>query len=261
MAGIELRPRSTSEIVDAAVQLVRGHYLVYVMIAALINAPAIAYATMQYDVILGGGPAHINWSAALLSFAVSTSFSLLNESVSIAAMSRPYLGQPLDLGDALGTALRRIIPLILAQIVRFIVMGFGFIVILVPGIYIAVRTFCLSAVVMLEPEASSPFTIFGRTWDLSEQDAMHIFLAALLSTVFVIVGVVAGGLLATVLGSVVPGLGGPRTHQLLQSAFVCFVAPIGAAVITVLYYDLRIRREGFDLELSSKALGTDAAGG
>ena len=26
-AGIELRPRSTSEIVDAAVELVRGHYL------------------------------------------------------------------------------------------------------------------------------------------------------------------------------------------------------------------------------------------
>jgi len=71
--------------------------------------------------------------------------------------------------------------------------------------------------------------------------------------------VVAGGLLATALAAVVPGLGGPRMHQLFQSAFVCFVAPIGAAVITVLYYDLRIRREGFDLELSSKALGTDAA--
>jgi len=258
MAGIELRPRSTSEIVDAAIQLVRGHYLAYVMIAALVNAPAIAYATMQFNVIIGGGPARINWPAAFLSFGVSTSFGLLNESVSIAAMSRPYLGEPLDIGGALATALRRIIPLILAQIVRLIAMGVGFLLFVVPGIYIGVRTYCLDAVVMLE-DASSPFTIFGRSWRLSEKDAMHIFLAALLSTVFVIVGVVAGGLLATALAAVVPGLGGPRMHQLFQSAFVCFVAPIGAAVITVLYYDLRIRREGFDLELSSKALGTDAA--
>jgi len=259
MTDIELRPRSTSEIVDAAFQLVRGHYLAYVMIAALFSAPGIAYAAVQYDTIMGGGPTRINWSAALLSFAVSMSFSLVNEAVSIAAMSRPYLGQSLDVGGAVSTALRRLIPLVLAQIVRFVVMAIGFVLLFVPGIYIGVRTYCLGAVVVLEPESSSPFAIFGRTWRLSEKDEMRIFLAGLLSMVLIVVGVVAGTMLATGIGAVVPGLGGPRMHQLLQSAFMCFVAPIGAAVITVLYYDLRIRREGFDLEMGSRSLGAEAA--
>ena len=149
-------------------------------------------------------------------------------------------------------------PLLAATILQGLAVVAGLVALIVPGLYVGVRTYCLQAIVVIEPERSSPFAIFGRAWRLSEKDAMPIFLAACLSIVLVIAGVVAATAIAVGLGAIVPALHEPRMRQLVQSALMCFIAPVPPAVMTVLYYDLRIRREGLDLEIGSKSLALEA---
>jgi hypothetical protein len=42
---------------------------------------------------------------------------------------------------------------------------------------------------------------------------------------------------------------------IVQGLAATVVAPLMAAVVTILYYDLRVRKEGFDLERLAESLG------
>ena len=46
---------------------------------------------------------------------------------------------------------------------------------------------------------------------------------------------------------------------ILSAILIIPIYPLLAVVSTLLYYDLRIRKEGFDLEVMSRELGTTAA--
>jgi len=52
-----------------------------------------------------------------------------------------------------------------------------------------------------------------------------------------------------------PALRSLRAQELVIAASGCLYYPFIVAVQTVLYYDLRVRNEGFDVEMMSAALG------
>jgi hypothetical protein len=47
---------------------------------------------------------------------------------------------------------------------------------------------------------------------------------------------------------------GEALAGLVTSALTLLFAPLSAIAVTLLYYDLRIRKEGFDLEMLSEAI-------
>jgi hypothetical protein len=76
---------------------------------------------------------------------------------------------------------------------------------------------------------------------------------------------VVGWLISSLLPAVVAQVVGAVVLQLIpsaqlfwslvSSAFPILVAPILPCILTLAYYDLRVRREGFDLQLLSEQLG------
>jgi len=125
---------------------------------------------------------------------------------------------------------------------------------LVVGLLIYVRLLVASPVLVLE--GARPWEAIRRSWFLTQGHAgrafgvlISLFLVELLITIVlgILAGVPAGlvgidsaaGILIRDLGSLIIGV---------------LVAPILAGGLTLLYFDLRVRKEAFDLELLSSQL-------
>ena len=68
----------------------------------------------------------------------------------------------------------------------------------------------------------------------------------------IFLGILAG--LVSVTGNEVAQAVADAVGQTVSSALT---TPLSAAVLTVLYFDLRVRKEGFDLELLARRLGVE----
>jgi hypothetical protein len=65
------------------------------------------------------------------------------------------------------------------------------------------------------------------------------------------VGVIAGMLFSSQGGS------GAILSSALNNLLSIFLTPLGIIAAILLYYDMRIRKEGFDLEMLSRAMATE----
>jgi hypothetical protein len=100
-----------------------------------------------------------------------------------------------------------------------------------------------------------------RSWELTRGARARVALLAL------IVAALTALLIAlprTLLDVLLPPGGAPRFYQTLADGavvagrlFLALCFPFQAAAFTVLYYDLRIRKEAFDLEARQRNLGAD----
>jgi hypothetical protein len=109
-------------------------------------------------------------------------------------------------------------------------------------------------VVVLET-LSSNFDAFGRSWELTKGARGRVF-----GLVFV------AGLISSVLPALVLSALGALIAQLAPAASIAWtviaavlpvvLTPIVPCVLTLAYYDLRVRHEGFDLQLLSEQLGS-----
>jgi len=113
------------------------------------------------------------------------------------------------------------------------------------------------AVIMLE--GLGPFQALGRSWKLVRGNLQRV--TGVVGIMLVLYLVAYLTLLA--LGGLVA-----RDVQMASNVagvFVVVLYPFLAALLAVLYFDLRIRREGYDIELLARALGeapsTSATGG
>jgi hypothetical protein len=108
-------------------------------------------------------------------------------------------------------------------------------------------------VVVLE-RLPSTTAAFRRSWELTKQrkgKVLGLWVVAFLLT-NTVPSMAFRGLGALMQGAV-PGLG--ITLTALGYAVPLMLAPVVAAVITLIYYDLRVRREAFDLEMLARQLG------
>ena len=112
-----------------------------------------------------------------------------------------------------------------------------------------------TAIVVLEDLPSS-FDAFSRSWELTRGARLKVF-----GTV-VVAWLISQFLPQLVVGGI-SGVLGVAGNDSLQPFFVVIaslmgivLAPILPCALTLLYYDLRVRREAFDLQVLSEQLGT-----
>ena len=111
-------------------------------------------------------------------------------------------------------------------------------------------------------ERTGPFAAIGRSWRLTRGNWWRVF--GTLVVVFLIAFVINFALTA-VLG-IVAGVA-DTLSELAFAVLATFITlltyvltyPLWASVLTVIYYDLRVRNEGFDLQLLAQGVGADAS--
>jgi hypothetical protein len=258
MAAPALRPRSPSEIVDAAFQILRAHYGQFVTCSALAYAPLLfARLLVVGDPMrfLGADPATIPrgvlWStgAALLGGWLALS---LMSAVLLACTAQAYLGDEVDVGLAVRRALPRAPQVLLAAVLRFVLMVFAFMLMIFPLLYVVALLFAVTPVIVLE--GAGVWTAMRRSASLSKGRKWHILNTLGLVAIIYYVLVLGFSLLGSLFGNFV-------VSTILSAVVTVLVYPVVAIAETLLYYDARIQSEGLDIELMTGALDRSPATG
>jgi hypothetical protein len=166
------------------------------------------------------------------------------------AVSERYLGNAVTIGQALARALKRFWTLSVAQLSVATRVVFGVILLVIPGILWSLSYALVVPIVLVEGHKALPS--LKRSWDLVKGYRKKVF--AILVVVYVLQWLLGFGMgsLANTLFALES-----TTANVMESALSnllsIFMTPFGIIADILLYYDLRIRKEGFDLEMLSRA--------
>jgi len=252
MSELVLRPRSATELIDAAFQVYRRSPVPFIVAMALIYVPWLGVRLLlkldvpdRPDQLTAGlvRLATIGGAAALLLYCLAGG-------VGFVLARAVYLDEPLDIANAFRRTFTRLPQLLLATIIEFILVGIGFLFLIVPGVYLAAQFFAVRQAILLED--AGPFRALGRSTTLSSGQKLHILGTLILITLLALV--VDGG--AAMLIGLQPS---KALTAVLLTGISIVVYPLFVITETVLYFDTRIRKEGFDVEYLAGAASDGAA--
>jgi hypothetical protein len=255
------------ELLDAAIKLYRAHWRTFMAIAAAVLVPytflqhaMVRVATHPFEV---GGQTFITQEDATLSALLAAAFSLglflfirpFLAGALARATSHAYLGNVPEVGATYRFALRRTHSMLWASLLSALATIFGMLLLIVPGVLAFVRFTFAAAVVIVEGERGTK--ALGRSWRLARGHFWKI-----LGTVFLagILTAVVSGILQLPLTAAARELG-PDWWFLAaigESLATVIANPFSAIVAVLLYFDMRIRKEGFDLSLMAEELARPA---
>ena len=216
---------------------------------------------------------------------IAVAFTVVQAAALVRITAAGYMGQQVTVGQALRTgidAFPRLIVMGIVAVLAFVLLwtigivlavvlaavgsnvtGAGPLILLavVLAVGLVVATIFLQASWMVSPavlilENAGPIRSLGRAWHLSGGSRWRILGLQLLLS---ILQVVLSSILSVVL---IGGLGADQTVRFALQQAVNLIASIAWAPIywgtfAVLYYDLRVRKEAFDLQLAAEALPRD----
>jgi len=294
-----LTPRSATELVDAAVQLMRRHFRSLALLAALIAIPSLFLGIIA-RIVQPTAPAAAATPEAMAELASSVSLLgvLALASVCLASVGFGALvgsaanayehGRTMDPLAAVRLALRRALALIVGNMLASVLITamlfvtlFGAATIMglvltgvalagggtlgtlsrTVGLAIGVATTVgamlvallfgaryalITASVVLERRG--PLSAMGRSRELVRGNLRHTTAVVGIGIIFYIVTYVTALALSALL------LRDMELASTASSVVVVVVYPFIGCLMTVLYFDLRIRREGYDVEQLTKAL-------
>ncbi len=267
---VRLRPMGVGDILDETFRLYRANAMLFAAIVAVLEVPAQVIAILfslaapqavqpvpgqdltqqQINTILSTNLSSAGYSS--VGALVTTFASVLIAAALAWAISNRYLGRAVTVGEAYSAVGGRIAVLILAALwvgVRLILMFVT--VIGIPfAIYFAIAWTLLSQAIMLEgngigaASARSRELVRGYWWKT-------LGLLLVVGIMVAIIGGIVVGLVGGVVAIVFPHPG-YQTLRLITGVAQLIVGvvltPIQIVATTLLFYDLKIRKEAFDLE-------------
>jgi len=294
MRKSRFRPMGLGDILDEAFDLYKNNFSLFAGIGAIVFFPVSFYCgiiiarliamenALQAGRYMGSNPT----SSFAGFFIVVIGFALLYPIITCAftyAISQRYIDATTSIGKTYGYTLRRVGAIIWTAILSSLcMMGINLVayipsiaVLSRPGLFIIFRllgavivyyvgarlTFGYTALVV---DGKSGTAALKRSWDLSNGYGWRIF--GILFITGIIVGIIAlvtilafslllrvvsSGQLSSSFGLMIGTFGGIMAVLLM---------PIMVLVIVLLYYDLRIRKEGFDLQMLAQDLARGGIG-
>ena len=272
-----LRPLAVGEILDVSIKIFVSHWRTLLTAALVVVVPVqivITILTADYTVqsfdltdtsqtpeqtleeineYLGG----LVISAVLQMLAV-----VLASAACFRAIAQAYLGEEVQWRSSLAYALRRTPQLLLITLLYMLGCLVATLFFIAPGVWLYIAWAFAVPVLLVEGIGGrrslgrSFGLVKGRWWRTFGVLVLGLVLALVVSTVIqgvFLVGMFAGSdndLLVLFL-SAIAGVAG-----------LAITTPFQAALLAVVYFDLRVRKEGFDLQLLAERIGgTVPAGG
>jgi hypothetical protein len=280
MAVPPLRPLQIGEILDASVKVFKKNARTLIGLAALIVIPvqlisiAILLNTVangdevpgSFPKFTGIGAVHarsIHTGASIgSSFVVDILGGLANLLVTAAcvkAVSDTYLDQATSIRASLRFAARRLGSLVWMDIILGLGLALAFIALIVPGIWLYAAWAVAIPALLIEGKRGTE--ALGRSRRLVRDRWWPT--AGVLLVSALLVGIVGGALSGALLAFLLSGGHSAATKVVLSrvttGAVAILTRPFQAVVVTILYYDLRVRHEGYDVELLAEQLGIEPA--
>lgn len=262
MATTALRPLSLGELLDRSFFLFRKHFLMFVGIAAVPHLVLLAcqFANVAFHpAVFGFSVAGSLWSLAIMLLYLPVFAT--SQGATVIAVSKVHLGEQTTVGESLASIKGRIVGLSLIMLGVGIGLGVGFLLLLIPGIILGLMWALWLPVTVLEETGLVDST--SRSAELTKGSRGRIFVicflfVVLIYIVYVLWEVPVLALLGIFSRGYNPLAGPPRWFLIAMpiGSFLtsCLVSPLFTIALTVTYYDQRVRKEGFDLQLMMSSL-------
>jgi Membrane domain of glycerophosphoryl diester phosphodiesterase len=255
-----LRPLSLGELLDRTFQIYRNNFLLFAGIAAvaylpmfiirsgLVLAPQLLGSSASVAVVVGG-----LFLVVLYLVGVAAA-----QSGTIIAVSSIHLSQPITISEAYRHVSEMLGRIILLTIGVGMGIGLGFLFLIVPGVVLLLMWALAIPVAVLEDASLGEAT--SRSRALTAGHRGRVFMIYL---VFSMLSGMVGGALAAPL-AVVAILDRNAAHETLAIVQILMVlasylsqilvTPLMTIAFSLMYYDERVRKEAFDIELMMKGL-------
>ncbi len=269
-----LRPLSVGEILDVSIKICIAHWRTLLKAVLVVIVPVQIVSTLltadvtasQFDLTTSSTQTPEETLEELNQYlgglAISTVLQiaavLLASAACFRAVAQSYLGEDSDWRSSLRYALRLTPSLLWLTLLYGLGVLVATLFFIAPGVWLFIAwAFAMPA---LLAEGVRGRAALGRSWGLVKGRwwrtfgvvALGFILASITSSV--VQGLFLVGILVNndndVLVVVLNGLAG--VFGLL------ITTPFQAALLAVVYFDLRVRKEGFDLELLARGIGSDA---
>jgi hypothetical protein len=245
------RPRSAGEIVDAAVQLFRRDARTFLAIGAIVEIPMLLLRTALmsvFGVTPDGAPDNL-LAATSLTLLEGLLLLLVTAALAVAA-DRAYMGAHPGVRASFAEAGSKFGAFFVATFLSTLLFGLGVLLLVVGAFYFFARYTLSPTVALLEAREGT--NAMSRASKLSEGRKLHV-LASVGAAWLIFFAVVFG---MGALSAIVPTA---SAFMILGPLVNVFVLPLIPIALVITYYDLRIRAEGYDIELLERQ-ATSSAG-
>jgi hypothetical protein len=251
MTGLDLRPLSLGEILDRTFTLYRRNFLLFMGIAGIPALLTLAFRLAQLFYSASGfAPGFVVSSILLL--IVGMIAYLFSQGAAILAITDLYLGRETGIARSLKRVWGNLLALFGVIALNGLAIAVGLVALVVPGVYLMCRlSVCLPAALI---EDRGPRESLSRSFELTRDFAGRAFvvfvlyfalsfaIALLLTTPLTF----AAMLTATTDPALTRWL--LAAEQVAETVGSVLVTPILLIATSVYYFDLRVRKEGFDLQ-------------
>lgn len=270
--GAVLRPLSVGEILDRAFKIYWRNFGTLARIVLVVVVPAqvlsviIALTTTPPGFTPGVGATELDQvqvgqiaiyaAGQILVALVGLVVYVLSTGGSFRAVSQAYLGGRPDWRQSLRFAADRARRLIWLSLLLAVFLLFAFIALFVPGVWLGISW--LVAIPALLLEDARGINALSRSFRLVRGHWWPTFGCMLVVIlVLLVVGAVVGSPVIAAAFLSPESLTATTLTSAVASTLSSVVStPLAAAVITLIYFDLRVRKEGLDLEQLAQLVGT-----
>lgn len=287
MGSGRFRAQGLAELINSAFTIYRRNFLLLMSIAAVVLVP---YEILQVGFgssslapnttnTFGIAPQPTDYNQAvqqlgaslvylLIIGALSVIFNALAQGALTTAVSQRYLDRPANLSGSLRAAMSRfgallgyvgllfgifagvfaVLLLLIFVSPTLAALGFlGFFVALIIFVFFVYpRLFTVPTCIVVE--RAGPIAAIRRCWSLTSRGTLR-------ALGFLLIVIVINGILSAVLSGIALVFNGSHLFFLIAQAILSLaITPFGVIAYTMYYYDLRIRRENFDLEMLAETL-------
>jgi len=229
-------------VIDRSFKVFTRNFIKFVLVTAVAAVPGVYFQTGMMSSSAGASTGasdmmHIG-VAAVVVWLLAIVLSTLSQAVVLYGTFQDMRGRPVVLGDALRVGLSRFFPLIGLAICSGIALLVGFLLLLVPGfILLAVWYVATPACVV---ERRGPIESMSRSADLTRGFRWKVFG---LIVVLALAQSIAGGSLTAVVAKL-----SLTVNAVVLLVWGALFGAYSAIAVAVTYHDLRVAKEGIDIE-------------
>jgi hypothetical protein len=280
MVELDLRPLSLGEILDRTFSLYRRHFVLFLGIAAVPNLLVLAYNLAQTMMTrlpvapapvpagplqsrASGGLFALGFGGAIIALLIYWVVYLFAQGGTVYAVSELYLGRATSIRASLGRARGQILSLMGVTLLNLLAVMGAAILLFIPGIYVACRLItCVPAALL---EDLGPRSSLERSFKLTKSFAGRSFVIFLLYFILLYAAIFLFmfpflfmvGLTAKEPGAMRIWLALAQVGNVVAAILV---GPFLTIATAVFYYDLRVRKEAFDLQFMMNPSGNIPSG-
>jgi hypothetical protein len=181
----------------------------------------------------------------LISMLVAVMIGVVGNGAYVRAVGDIYLQREASLGTCIRVGIRNACTMLTASFLGVVGIILGFIVLIIPGVFLMVRWFLVSPIIIVE--GLGAVEALKRSWTLVSGSWCYVFCTYIITVVFTMV-------LQVVWVIVLPSNTNTLAGSIVGSVPSIICGPVSAIMMTIMYINLRIEKEGLNEELFDQNL-------